>query len=114
MVRPSSRTFGIESPAADRVCGAQRTPPPAEDDIEHGSHRTTRRIDDLSAPAESLRKGLLQARTKGHHMGGNEPAGGRILGSLRSADGEGVVRMEDRFDTDTDDVWSALTDSSRL
>jgi len=47
-------------------------------------------------------------------MGSNEPAGGRILGSLRSADGEGVVRMEDRFDTDTDDVWSALTDSSRL
>jgi len=40
--------------------------------------------------------------------------GGRILGSLRSADGKGVVRMEDRFDTDIDDVWSALTDPSRL
>ena len=40
--------------------------------------------------------------------------GGRILGSLRSADGTGVVRMEDRFDTDIDDVWSALTDPSRL
>ena len=39
---------------------------------------------------------------------------GRILGSLRSADGKGVVRMEDRFDTDIDDVWSALTDPSRL
>ncbi len=38
----------------------------------------------------------------------------RILGSLRSADGKGVVRMEDRFDTDIDDVWSALTDPSRL
>ena len=47
-------------------------------------------------------------------MSGNERAGGRILGSLGSADGKGVVRMEDRFDTDIDDVWSALTDPSRL
>jgi len=38
----------------------------------------------------------------------------RILGSLRSADGKGVVRMRDRFDTDIDDLWSALTDPSRL
>ena len=38
----------------------------------------------------------------------------RILGSLRSADGKGVVRMQDRFDTDIDDVWSALTDPRRL
>ena len=30
--------------------------------------------------------------------------GNRILGSLRSADGKGVVRMEDRLDTDIDDV----------
>ena len=41
-------------------------------------------------------------------------ADGRILGSLRSADGKGVVRMEDRFDADIDDVWSALTDPARL
>ena len=47
-------------------------------------------------------------------MSGNERAGGRILGSLGSADGKGVVRMEDRFDTGIDDVWSALTDPSRL
>jgi uncharacterized protein YndB with AHSA1/START domain len=39
---------------------------------------------------------------------------GRILGSLRSAGGKGAVRMEDRFDTDIADVWSALTDPSRL
>ena len=39
---------------------------------------------------------------------------GRILGSLRSEDGKGVVRMEGRFETDIDDVWSALTDPSRL
>jgi uncharacterized protein YndB with AHSA1/START domain len=41
-------------------------------------------------------------------------AGNRILGSLRSADGKGVVRMEDRFGTDIDDLWSALTDPGRL
>jgi hypothetical protein len=39
---------------------------------------------------------------------------GRILGSLRSANGKGVVRMEDRFGTDTGDLWSALTDPRRL
>jgi uncharacterized protein YndB with AHSA1/START domain len=38
----------------------------------------------------------------------------RILGSLRSAGGKGVVRMEDRFDTGIDDLWSALTDPRRL
>jgi uncharacterized protein YndB with AHSA1/START domain len=39
---------------------------------------------------------------------------GRILGSLRSADGKGVVRMEDRFDTAPGDLWAALTDPRRL
>jgi uncharacterized protein YndB with AHSA1/START domain len=38
----------------------------------------------------------------------------RILGRLRSADGKGIVRIEDRFDTDIDDLWSALTDPGRL
>ena len=47
-------------------------------------------------------------------MTSNARAGRRILGSLRSADGKGVVRMEDRFDTDIDDLWSALTDPRRL
>jgi uncharacterized protein YndB with AHSA1/START domain len=47
-------------------------------------------------------------------MTSNERTGTRILGSLRSADGKGVVRMEDRFDTDIADLWSALTDPSRL
>ena len=40
--------------------------------------------------------------------------GNRIVGTLRIADGKGVVRMEDRFDTDIDDLWSALTDPGRL
>ncbi len=47
-------------------------------------------------------------------MTSNARAGTRILGSLRSADGKGVVRMEDRYDTDIDDLWSALTDPPRL
>jgi uncharacterized protein YndB with AHSA1/START domain len=47
-------------------------------------------------------------------MTSNAHAGNRILGSLRSADGKGVVRMQDRFDTDIDDLWSALTDPLRL
>jgi uncharacterized protein YndB with AHSA1/START domain len=47
-------------------------------------------------------------------MTSNERAGTRILGSLRPADGAGVVRMEDRYDTGIDDLWSALTDPRRL
>ena len=40
--------------------------------------------------------------------------GDRILGSVRSAEGKGVVKMEDRLDAHVDDVWSALTDPRRL
>ncbi len=47
-------------------------------------------------------------------MTSNASAGTRILGSLRSADGAGVVRIEDRYDTDIDDLWSAITDPVRL
>jgi uncharacterized protein YndB with AHSA1/START domain len=47
-------------------------------------------------------------------MTSNARAGDRILGSLRSAEGKGIVRMEDRFDTRISDVWSALTDPRRL
>jgi hypothetical protein len=47
-------------------------------------------------------------------MTSNPPVGGRILGSLRSADGKGVVRMEDRFDTGIDDLWPALSEPRRL
>ena len=47
-------------------------------------------------------------------MTNNARARDRILGSLRSAEGKGIVRMDERFDTDIDDVWSALTDSRRL
>jgi uncharacterized protein YndB with AHSA1/START domain len=47
-------------------------------------------------------------------MTSNSGGSGRILGSLRSADGKGIVRMEDRFDADIADVWSALSDPSHL
>src|SRR5215468_12439725 len=47
-------------------------------------------------------------------MTSNAQGSGRIIGSLQSADGKGVVRMEDRLNTDTDDLWSALTDPRRL
>jgi uncharacterized protein YndB with AHSA1/START domain len=47
-------------------------------------------------------------------MTSNVTPGTRLLGSLRSADGNGVVRIEDRFQGDIDDLWSALTDPGRL
>lgn len=47
-------------------------------------------------------------------MTSNARPGIRVLGRLRSADGKGAVRMEDRFDTDIDNLWSALTDPRRL
>src|SRR5487761_1643640 len=55
-----------------------------------------------------------ETRTKEHQMTSNARPGTRILGSLRSADGKGVVRIEDRYHTDIDDLWSALTDPRRL
>ena len=47
-------------------------------------------------------------------MTSNTRAGHRILGSLRSDEGTGIARVEDRFDTPIDDLWSALTDPGRL
>ncbi|HZQ80636.1 MAG TPA: SRPBCC domain-containing protein [Gaiellaceae bacterium] len=38
----------------------------------------------------------------------------RILGSVGSADGKGVIRVEERFAASIDDVWSALTEPARL
>jgi uncharacterized protein YndB with AHSA1/START domain len=47
-------------------------------------------------------------------MTSNTSASQRVLGTLRTADGAGVVRIEDRYDTDVEDLWSALTDPERL
>jgi uncharacterized protein YndB with AHSA1/START domain len=51
---------------------------------------------------------------KEHEMTSNARGDDRIVGSLRSVDGKGIVRMENRFDTDIDHLWSALTDPRRL
>jgi uncharacterized protein YndB with AHSA1/START domain len=37
-----------------------------------------------------------------------------LVGSLHAANGKAVVRMEDSFDTDIDDLWSAITEPERL
>lgn len=47
-------------------------------------------------------------------MSVDRPAGHRILGHMQHHDGRGVVRMTDRFATDIDDLWSAVTDPERL
>jgi uncharacterized protein YndB with AHSA1/START domain len=47
-------------------------------------------------------------------MTSNTHSGNRLLGSLGSADGAGVVRIEDRYDTTIDDLWEAITDPARL
>src|SRR5689334_24445129 len=67
-----------------------------------------------AAGCPAHRGGPGQTRTKEHQMTSNARGSGRILGTLRSADGKGVVRMQDRFDTDIDDLWSALTEPRRL
>jgi uncharacterized protein YndB with AHSA1/START domain len=38
----------------------------------------------------------------------------RILGSLREENGAGVVHVEDVYDTDIEDLWSAITEPARL
>ena len=47
-------------------------------------------------------------------MTSDEGRGNRLLGTLQTVDGKGVVRMGDRYDTDIDDLWSAITDPGRL
>lgn len=37
-----------------------------------------------------------------------------VMGSMRDEDGTGTVRMQDRYDTDIDDLWSALIEPDRL
>jgi uncharacterized protein YndB with AHSA1/START domain len=51
---------------------------------------------------------------KERYVTGDAHGSARILGRLGSEGGTGVVRMEDRFDAGIEDVWSALTDPSRL
>jgi hypothetical protein len=55
-----------------------------------------------------------EAERKSAEMASNAPAGGPIVGRLRSVDGAGIVHLEGRFDAPVDAVWSALTDLSSL
>jgi uncharacterized protein YndB with AHSA1/START domain len=72
--------------------------------------------DGFCAPGESfLEDGQTPTcERREYEMTSDAPTGGRILGSLGSAGGQGIVRMEVRFDTQINDVWSALTEPSRL
>lgn len=40
--------------------------------------------------------------------------GAGVIGTLRTVDGAGAVRMEDLYDTDIDDLWLAITEPPRL
>jgi uncharacterized protein YndB with AHSA1/START domain len=51
---------------------------------------------------------------RGVQMGSIRKGDVRVLGSLRSAEGLGIVRMEDRFEAGIEEVWSALTEPERL
>jgi uncharacterized protein YndB with AHSA1/START domain len=42
------------------------------------------------------------------------PGDTRILGKLREENGAGVVHVEDLYDTNIEDLWSALTEPARL
>jgi uncharacterized protein YndB with AHSA1/START domain len=47
-------------------------------------------------------------------MTSNAPEGQRILGTLRSESGVGVVRVEDTLHASVEKVWLAVTDPTRL
>jgi uncharacterized protein YndB with AHSA1/START domain len=51
---------------------------------------------------------------KEQHMTPQHTETGTVVGSLRAVNGKAVVRMEDDFGTDAEDLWSALTDPQRL
>ena len=40
--------------------------------------------------------------------------GSKVVGSMREADGSGVVRVESRYDTTPEDLWEALTSPGRV
>jgi uncharacterized protein YndB with AHSA1/START domain len=69
--------------------------------------------DDLVRASKSLktRDDFKRSTTMANKVDGE---GGRILGTFDAVDGKGIVRMEDMLDTNIEDVWSALTDRSRL
>ena len=81
---------------AQRRVYSLRPEPLAEVDEWLGRYRALwqQRLDALHT---EIARGKRERR--GAQMTSNARGSGRILGSLRSADGKGVVRMEDRFGT---------------
>jgi uncharacterized protein YndB with AHSA1/START domain len=57
---------------------------------------------------------LFETHRKEHQMTSEAGGVAGVLGSLGSADGKGVVRLQERLDAGIDDVWSAITDPARL
>jgi uncharacterized protein YndB with AHSA1/START domain len=47
-------------------------------------------------------------------MTNSNPATDSIVGTLGAVDGKGTVRTSGRYDTDIEDLWSALTEPQRL
>src|SRR4029453_4105174 len=114
----------LPPPPSVEGSGAGRGPPGGAAAGLQSSPRTARRSRSVAWPLPvsvgaavgrpADRGGARKTRTKERDMTSNASPGTRILGSLRSADGAGVVRIEDRYDTDIDDLWSAITDPVRL
>jgi uncharacterized protein YndB with AHSA1/START domain len=63
---------------------------------------------------EGPRRRYIWKLNEGYEMTNNAGAGTRLLATLRTADGKGVVTVKDSFDIDIETVWSAITDPSRL
>ncbi len=80
------------------------------------AERETLRTDDLSVAVSSEAVVVLTEvdGAGGTAMISDTPEPGRILGSLRSEEGKGVVRVHHRYDTDINDLWAAITDPGRL
>ena len=67
----------------------------------------------FGCPAHRSRSG--KETTKEHQMTVNRTGGSdNLLGSLRMLHGKAMVRLEDRYSTDIEDLWSAITDPPRL
>jgi uncharacterized protein YndB with AHSA1/START domain len=68
-----------------------------------------------TVPATVITTARRRRRRAGGGFGRGTGGETRILGSLRRLeDGSGAVVVEDFYDTDIDDLWSALTDPDRL
>jgi uncharacterized protein YndB with AHSA1/START domain len=57
---------------------------------------------------------LRAAKEKGRKTMAEPPGNMRILGNLREENGAGVVHVEDVYDTNIEDLWSAISEPARL